>query len=477
MPQNRRQGSGPVTRGAGWLPPRRSRRVTDARATSPATAGSAVDPRTLLDGAPMSPAQVVAVLITTALSALDSYDIFSVTFAAPGISRLWGLGKGALGVVLSSGLVGMALGALLVAPIADLIGRRRMIVANLALMAVGSLLSAFAHSIAMLAAWRVLTGIGIGAMIAIVVPLAAEYANYRHRALTIAVMSLGYPGGGVVSGLVATVLLQRFEWPAVFLFGAGLAAVMLLVVLVALPEPLAVLLDRRDARSLGRVNALLARFRMPPVESLPPPSARTASVPYRAIFLPGQRGVTVRITAVYMLFMVTGYFVLSWIPQMSVDGGLSPSAGSLVLTVLNGAAVVTCLIVGGVASRLRLAWLVAGMLGGLGLATAVFGHAPSDFLALAVMAAIVGVFFQGAIVGFYALAVRSFTPGTRATGMGFVTGMGRIASVAGPSGAGALFQLGAGRGVVCAALGSAAILGGILVALPVAAKRGHPSGD
>lgn len=432
------------------------------------------DPLALLDQAAMSPAQIVAVLIITALSALDSYDIFSVTFAAPGISRLWGLGKGALGIVLSSGLVGMAVGALLVAPVADLVGRRRMIVINLAVMAIFSLLSAFAQSITALAAWRIGTGIGIGAMIAIVVPLAAEYANERRRSAVIATMSLGYPGGGVVSGLVAAVLLRRFEWPAVFLFGAALAAVLLLAVLAALPEPLAFLLERRGPRSLDQVNALLARFRLPPVNALPPPREHVPPAPYRAIFLPGQRAATLRITGVYMLFMVTGYFVLSWIPQMSVDAGLSPSAGSLVLTVLNVAAVATCLAIGAVASHLRLTWLVAAMLGGLGIATALFGYAPNSFAMLAVMAAIVGVFFEGAIVGFYALAVRSFQPGTRATGIGFATGMGRIASAVGPLAAGALFQLGAGRGATCTILGSAAILGGMLVTLPaheVAASR------
>jgi len=127
--------------------------------------------------------QVAAVAVTVIISALDGYDVLAASFAAPAISHAWGVGKAVLGLVLSSGLFGMALGALVLSPLADLVGRRRLVFLSLALMAVGMLLSALAQSLGQLVAWRVLTGVGIGAMVAVITPLAAEFANSRRRPL------------------------------------------------------------------------------------------------------------------------------------------------------------------------------------------------------------------------------------------------------------------------------------------------------
>jgi AAHS family 4-hydroxybenzoate transporter-like MFS transporter len=135
------------------------------------------DLRRRFDDANMSRTQIGAVALTVILSALDGFDVLSVTFAAPAISRDWGLGKGALGIVLSSGLGGMALGSFLLAPLADMFGRRRLILLSLSLMAIGMALSAMASSLPELAGWRVVTGLGIGACVAVINPIAAEFAN------------------------------------------------------------------------------------------------------------------------------------------------------------------------------------------------------------------------------------------------------------------------------------------------------------
>ncbi|WP_174273334.1 MFS transporter, partial [Sphingomonas bacterium] len=222
-------------------------------------AAAASDLRARFDAAPMARAQIAAVAVTIALSALDGYDVLSVTFAAPAIAIDWGIGKAALGVLLSAGLAGMALGSLGLAPFADMVGRRRMVLASLVLMAAGMLLSAFAHSLPQLVAWRVLTGLGIGAMVAVINPLAAEFANARRRSLALALMAMGYPLGGLVGGLAAALFLRLYGWPAVFLAGAVAAGLLLLVVLRFLPEPLAFLLARPRQDGLARVNALLAR--------------------------------------------------------------------------------------------------------------------------------------------------------------------------------------------------------------------------
>jgi MFS family permease len=424
----------------------------------------------MFDEAPMSRAQVIALALICGLSALDGYDVLAVSFAAPGITQSWGLGRAALGLVLSSGLVGMAFGSIVVSPLADIIGRRRTVITSLVFMAAGMLFSAFTSSISILAAWRVVTGIGIGAMVPVITPLAAEFANKRRRALGMAILAIGFPLGGTVGGFAAAVLLHFFAWPAVFLFGAGAALLLLPMVIFWLPEPLAFLLARRDSGSLARVNALLARCNLPAIAELPPGAARQAA-PYRAIFRPGQRAETLRITAVNLLYLMTVYYVLSWMPQMVADAGFSASTGTALSATASLGGAFICIVISLAAPRIRLRTLGAAMMIGLSLATAIFGYMPASLILLTVMAALIGGFLYTGIFGLYATIVDTFDPGMRATGVGFVMGVGRGASALAPAIAGGLFELGAGRGIVSAVLASLSLGAGVLMLV-----RGRVSG-
>jgi benzoate transport len=435
-----------------------------------AAAAPANDIRALLDRAPMSRAQIVAVLVVGALSALDGYDVLAVSFAAPGISRAWALGPTGLGIVFSSGLAGMGLGALLLAPFADTLGRRRLIFITLGLMTGGMLCSAFAGSLEVLAACRIVTGIGIGAMVPVINPLSAEFPNARRRALGVAVMAVGYPIGGTVGGLAAAWLLHLQGWPAVFLFGAGAALLMFPIVHLWLPESPAFLLERQGPDSLARLNELLARFGHAPVDRLPE-SDKAARIPYGEIFASGRRTQTLWITAVNFLFVITVYYLLNWMPQLVASHGFSPSQGTMISALCNFAGVAAGLTVGLLAARFSLRRIVAALMVGLGVTTALFGQAPAQFGMLAAMAALAGICLFGAVAGLYGTIAGSFPARTRATGAGFVTGLGRGGSALAPFLAGALFTLGIDRGGVSLVMGAAAALGGLLLLLPIGSMR------
>jgi hypothetical protein len=147
--------------------------------------------RERFEAAAMSGLQKSAVALTFVLSALDGYDLLSIAFTAPAITVEWGVGKAALGIVLSSGLVGMALGSFLLAPLADVIGRRRVILLCLPIMGLGMMLSGLAHSLPQLAGSRVLTGLGIGTCIAAINLVSAEFANARWRPFSVALARFG----------------------------------------------------------------------------------------------------------------------------------------------------------------------------------------------------------------------------------------------------------------------------------------------
>src|ERR1700684_1752200 len=123
------------------------------------------DPRETIAMSPMSALQMSIIAITIGLNALDGFDVLSISFAAPGIAHEWGINRAALGVVLSMELIGMGIGSIVLGGAADKIGRRRLLLACLAIMATGMALAATATGILALSVYRVLTGVGIGGML------------------------------------------------------------------------------------------------------------------------------------------------------------------------------------------------------------------------------------------------------------------------------------------------------------------------
>jgi MFS family permease len=155
----------------------------------------------------MTTAQVVVVILTVLMNAMDGFDVLSIAFASPGIAREWGIAQTALGVVLSMELIGMAFGSVLIGGVADKIGRRPTILACLAVMVLGMIGATTAGSPVQLSIWRVFTGLGIGGVLSAINAVVAEFSNKRWRSFCISMMVIGYPLGGTFGGMLASRLL------------------------------------------------------------------------------------------------------------------------------------------------------------------------------------------------------------------------------------------------------------------------------
>jgi len=417
--------------------------------------------RVRLDAAPMGRVQTTVVALTCILSAVDGYDVLSVSFAAPAIAADWHIGKAALGVVLSAGLAGMAAGAFALAPLADVVGRKTVVLGCLAAMIIGMAWCGMAGSIPALTAGRVITGLGIGGCIATINPIAAEFANSRRRALTVSLMATGYPVGGLVGGLLAALLLRRYGWHSVFIAGSMAAAILLPLTVWLMPESIAYLLTRKGPQRLARINAVLARCGHAEVGRLDP-----AEVPSRRGYdalLRHRRGATAWITVANLLYAGAVFYLLSWLPQLVADAGFSPSQASLVSGVASGSGVVGGVALGWAAQRLGLRGLTSAAMIGMGLATIAFGAMPPSLPLLVAAGAVAGLFLFSGAAGMYATIATTFEDEARATASGFVSGVGRVSSAATPLIAGLLFAHGVPREQVSSLFGGIAIASGIIV--------------
>lgn len=425
------------------------------------------DPKSIIDYGAMSVAQWLAVIVIVGLNAMDGFDVLSISFASPGIARDWGVDKAMLGWILSMELVGMGLGSVLLGGVADKIGRRPTILGCLIAMTAGMLGAAHADGIPTLLVWRLLTGLGIGGMLAAINAAAAELSSQRWRSLAMALMVIGYPVGGVTGGLIVQSLLADGTWHDVFAFGAWATAAFIPVVWYLVPESVAFLDRQRKPAALEAINRILARYGHEPMTALIPVTAESARRSVMDIFRPGLIATTILMTLAYFAHIISFYFVIKWVPKLVVDLGFEPSAAAGVLTWANVGGATGVVIFGLVATRVGLKALTIAALLGASAMIVWFGRGSTDLAALAGTVAIAGLFGNSAIAGSYLLFAKVYPTHVRATGTGFAIGVGRGGAVLGPVIAGYLFQAGLGLQAVAVMMA----MGPLLAAAALLALR------
>lgn len=420
-------------------------------------------PKSIMEHGPMSAAQWAAVVVTIGLNALDGFDVLSISFASPGIARDWGLGPAMLGWILSMELLGMAVGSVLLGPVADKIGRRKTILGCLVGMTVGMFGAGYSADIPMLIGFRLLTGLGIGGMLASINAAAAEFSSRRWRGVAMALMVIGYPIGGILGGIVVHRLLGDGTWHDIFLFGGWATAAFIPIVWFLVPETPAFLDRQRRPGALEQVNRVLSRFGHPPAHELTP-AAPTAPKPSVAdIFKPGLLMTTVLVTAAYFAHITSFYFIVKWVPKIVVDIGFEPRAAAGVLTWLNVGGATGGAIFGFIATRIKLKPLTIVTLVCATLMIGWFGRGADNLTALTTVVVFAGFFTNAAIVGLYALFAKVFPTHVRATGTGFAIGVGRGGAALAPVLAGYLFEAGFGLQSVAIAMGCGALLAAVLL--------------
>lgn len=151
-----------------------------------------MDIRELIDSSRMTGFQWFIIAIALFINALDGYDMVAMAFASTAVTEQFALTGGQLGWLLSSALIGIGLGSLFLAPLADRFGRRLLITLSLSIDLAGLVLTALAPSFGVLLASRALTGVGVGGILAGITVLVSEYSNLRFRGLAMAIYACGY---------------------------------------------------------------------------------------------------------------------------------------------------------------------------------------------------------------------------------------------------------------------------------------------
>jgi hypothetical protein len=142
---------------------------------------SALDIRRFIDDRPVSRYQLLVAVMCGLIVFVDGFDAQAMGYVAPALTTAMKISRGVLASVISSGLVGMMIGALVSGPLADRIGRKPVLIGCSLIFGIGSLLTTTAQSVESLMAWRAITGLGMGGAMPNAIALTSEYMAPSRR--------------------------------------------------------------------------------------------------------------------------------------------------------------------------------------------------------------------------------------------------------------------------------------------------------
>lgn len=414
----------------------------------PSSSNADRDPRleagSALDTATLNARHVGIALLAMSMIVLDGFDLQVLAFAAPSILAEWGITRADLAPIFASGMVGVAIGGLLVGPRGDVWGRKPALLGSAVFFGLATLASAWAQTETQLLVLRLIAGIGLGGALTNATALVVETAPLRWRPVLTMTTMVGVPVGGFIGGLLAARLIPAFGWESVFVVGGILPVLLAGVLWVWLPESARFLLraGRREEANAA-VNALLGdnRFVRTDAVWLAEPPARKAS--FMELLGPGLRRDTSGVWLMFLANLFGMFCFMNWLPTVLTDLGHDQATANRMLAAYN---------LGGMVGTMGTAWLmthlgsrgVLGCMAAAGSVTAmVMGQAnladPGTALALCVTA---GVCLNSIQIGAYLLSGHVYPTDVRATGVGSAVAVGRVGAL-GSSFAGAAVGAGA----------------------------------
>lgn len=346
---------------------------------------------------------VMIVALCFLINMVDGMDVNIMTFLRQALQDDWQVPDSSMGGVFSAGLLGMGLGAMLIAPLADRFGRKLVIMAALALMSAGMIACGYVSSLSGLVMARVVVGLGIGTVLAAMAALASESAPTRDQNMAVGIVQAGFPLAAVFTGFAVAALLKTYHWQSLLLWAGWLTVVMLPIAWFVLPDKNAVAMSDEAPRVyLGE------------------------------LFLPGLRHRTLWLWAAIFFGLMVLYFILSWITKLSIQAGLSETNSIYAGAIYNFGAFVGTMTMSWLAVRVPLGKLIPALLVSAAVTLMIFATIPLTLTLALALAFVIGVTLQGGYNGVWPLAASVYPSRCRATGIGIAMGIGRSGAVVGP---------------------------------------------
>ena len=449
---------------------------------APSSTNIILDVKKFIDDRPMVAAQWMILIVCFFVLIADGFDTAALAFVAPALSHELSISKIALGPVLSAALIGLALGAFIAGPIADKIGRKRVLIASVLIFSGASLASAYATTASILAAWRFITGLGIGAAMPNCTTLVSEFVPSRARSFLVNLMFCGFPLGASAGGFMAAWLIPHFGWRSVFLVG-GSVPILLALLLMLLPESISFMvvnhwpIEKIKSALLNisggdpSARELIASAESFKIQEI---ASKASGSPVGILLSPQFRLQTIMLWITYFMGLVLYYLLINWMPTLLRDSGASiaESARTTALFPLGGG--IGAMFCGWLMDRTNPTRVVAIAYFVTAVLLVVLSRSTGTVGAMMIVTFLAGTAMNGAQTSMAVLGAWTYPTRSRASGVSWMLGIGRFGGITGALAGGVLLQAGYKMAAIILGLSIPALIASVALFVKAYAAKPAP---
>lgn len=388
---------------------------------------------TIVNSSKLSAYQISVLALCFIIVAIDGFDTASIGYIAPALRQEWGLSAPELGPAFGAGLFGLMIGAFLMGPIADRIGRKASILGSMLVFGLGTLISAFSTSLEMLTVMRFLIGIGLGGAMPICIALTSEYSPQKQRVFLVSLSFCGFTAGFALGGELSAQIIASYGWRGVLIAGGVAPLVMIPVLWALLPESVRYLALRPErAGALQEIVAKIAgddRWRDHAIVAGDVPVKQKS--PVSQLFSEGFAKRTLLIWVAYFCSLFVFYLLSSWLPTIMKDAGYSIPTAARIGAMVPLGATIGAVVIARLMDRFNPCAVLSVSYLAAGIALACLGHIIHSAYWLGFVAFWVGFGVVGAQTGMNAFVAGLYPTTARATGIAWALAVGRVGSIIG----------------------------------------------
>lgn len=387
----------------------------------------------------------------------DAMNIAALGLVLPLILTDLNLSRAEGGIIMSSTFVGFMVGAILTGKLADILGRRTLLIANILLFSAAAVLVGFAQDFWMLLVLRFIQGVGMGGEFPIISTYISELSPRRYRDRLVGLTSAFYAYAFALIPLIGLFIVPALGWRGLF-WSLAIPVAFAIWARRALPES-PIFLARK-----GRTAEAQAALRVIEAGSVEKPDTADATA-----FAPPESGGklasgrTWLLIALWILTFFSQYGFASWIPTAIVQAKSTVASGYVLTSILFTGMIAGYLFASFGSHKLSPRLFLTFAFVEFGLSLVLFGLS-SDIVPMLVFGWLAAAGYGFTTISTYSYTPRQFETGVRGTGMGIVTGVGRIGAITGPMIVGWLNPVG-GLGSSFIAFGAAALLAVVVIQL------------